>query len=216
MIATDELVRRVRRLINEAEADTGLSLISEDTRSIDSHILRLLPQAVALAQKNKRCGVGAVNPGSIAPADVSVADNGDGSGTLLLPTDFVSLVSLQLVGWRRPCCELFAEGSGEALAQCNVHTRAGLCRPVGIEGVNAAGERVAVLYPLPEGAAVKHFVYEAAFDVEKGLGGDEAIADAVAYYCAALLYSVFERNDQAGNFLSLATALCNGKSAGRK
>ena len=56
MIATDELVRRVRRLVNEAEDDAALSLISEDTRSIDAHIMRLLPQAVALAQRNKGNG----------------------------------------------------------------------------------------------------------------------------------------------------------------
>ena len=85
MIATDELVRRVRRLVNEAEEDASLSLVSEDTRSIDTHILRLLPQAVALAQRNKGKGVGCVNPRSVSPQDVVIADNGDGGGALSLP-----------------------------------------------------------------------------------------------------------------------------------
>ena len=130
MIATDELVRRVRRLVNEAEEDASLSLVSEDTRSIDTHILRLLPQAVALAQRNKGKGVGCVNPRSVSPQDVVIADNGDGGGALSLPADFVSLVSLQLNGWRRPCTVLHASGSAEALAQGNRYTRAGMCRPV--------------------------------------------------------------------------------------
>ncbi|MBE6296238.1 MAG: hypothetical protein E7086_07030 [Bacteroidales bacterium] len=216
MIATDELVRRVRRLVNEAEEDASLSLVSEDTRSIDTHILRLLPQAVALAQRNKGKGVGCVNPRSVSPQDVVIADNGDGGGALSLPADFVSLVSLQLDGWRRPCTVLHASGSAEALAQGNSHTRAGMCRPVCVEGCGAGGTRVALLYPLLQGAGLGHFVYEASFDAEQGLvGGDAVLEDAVAYYCAALLYSVFERGDQATAFLSLATALCNGKNTER-
>lgn len=216
MIATDELVRRVRRLVNEAEEDASLSLVSEDTRSIDTHILRLLPQAVALAQRNKGKGVGCVNPRSVSPHDAVIADNGDGGGALSLPADFVSLVSLQLDGWRRPCTVLHASGSAEALAQGNRYTRAGMCRPVCVEGCGAGGTRVALLYPLPQGAGLGHFVYEASFDAEQGLvGGDAVLEDAVAYYCTALLYSVFERGDQATAFLSLATALCNGKNTER-
>lgn len=216
MIATDELVRRVRRLLNEAEEDVSLSLVSEDTRSIDSHILRLLPQAVALAQRNKGKGVGYVNPRSVGPQDVVIADNGDGSGTLSLPADFVSLVSLQLDGWRRPCTVFHASGSAEALAQGNRHTRAGMCRPVCVEGNSADGARVALLYPLPQGGGLEHLVYEASFDAGQGLvGGDAVLEDAVAYYCAALLYNVFERGDHATAFLSLATSLCNGKSGER-
>ena len=58
---------------------------------------------------------------------------------------------------------------------------------------------------------------EAEFNAEDGLCGcDAVLADAVTYYCAALLYSVFERQDQANAFLSLATLLCNGKSVERR
>lgn len=216
MIATDELVRRVRRLVNEAEDDASLSLISEDTRSIDAHIMRLLPQAVALAQRNKGNGVGCVNPRGVDAQDAVIADNGDGGGVLALPADYVSLVSLQLEGWRRPCGELLPATSGEALAQAGRYTRAGVCRPVAVEGVSAGGERVALLYPSPVGATLRHLVYEATFDSTQGLaGGTAVLEDAVAYYCAALLYSVFERGDMAASLMSVATALCNGKSVER-
>lgn len=216
MITTDGLVKRVRRLVNEAECDKELTLLSEDTLSIDTHILRLLPQAVAMVQKNKGTGAGCVNPRSVGSEEASIADNGDGGGMMLLPDDYVSVVSLQLCGWRRPCTLLYAGSSAEALAQGNSHTRAGLCRPVCVEGVDGQGKRAAMLYPLTADMALKHFVYEAAFNAEDGLiGGDAVLEDAVAYYCAALLYSVFERRDQAASFLSLATALCNGKNTER-
>ncbi len=212
MIATDELVRRVRRLINESEEDTQLSLLSVDTRSINPLIKGLLPQAVAFVQKNKAAGVGCVNVRSLAPDEAEIVSRDSGCGTLLLPADFVELVSLQLVGWQRPCVTLYSQNSPEALAQGNVYTRAGEFRPVCVDGVSATGERTVWLYPAGDNSLLKHFVYEADFDIDDGLVGCESVlADAVAYYCVALLYSVFERQDVANTFISMATALCNKK-----
>ena len=74
MIPTDELIKRVRHLLNEAEEDVGLSLLSEDTRSINVHISRLLPQAVALVQKNKAPGSGNVNPRKAKVDETTVID----------------------------------------------------------------------------------------------------------------------------------------------
>lgn len=219
MIATDELIRRVRHLLNEPEEDAQLSLIAEDTRSINGHILRLLPQAVALVQKNKADDAGNVNPGSVDAAGVDVIDCGDGTGMIILPEDYAAMVSLQLKGWKRPCHKSIAAGCREALEQRCEHTRAGICRPVCVDGVTADGAKALLLSPLPGdgGAAMEHFVYEARFDASRGLQGDDGVlADAVAYYCAALLYGVFERQDQANAFLSLATLLCNGKSVERR
>lgn len=217
MIAASEMVKRVRRLLNEAEEDARLSLLSEDTRSIDGHILALLPQAVAFVQKNKAPGTGCVNPRSIDAKDAAAVACGDGTGMLALPHDFAALVSLRLEGWERPCVHMYAAGSSEALAQHNVHTRAGACRPVCAECMSPNGSRALLLSPFPAGARLVHFVYEAQLDAAEGLAGsDGALADAVAYCCAALVYSVFERQDQANALLSLATLLCNGKSTERK
>lgn len=219
MIATDELVKRVRCLLNEAEEDARLSLLNEDTRSINAHVLKLLPQAVALVQKNKAQGLGCVNPKSVDAETGNLIDCGNGMAKLVLPNDFVALVSLRLKGWKRSCCYLLAEDSFEAMVLNNGYVGSGVHRPVCVEGVADDGARVVFLSPLPKGetAQLEHFVYEAAFDVESGLAGNNMLlADAVAYYCAALLYSVFERHDQANAFLSLATLLCNGKSVERR
>ena len=219
MIATDELVRQVRCLLNEAEEDARLSLLNEDTRSINAHILKLLPQAVALVQKNKAHGVGNVNPKSLDAETGNLTDCGNGMAKLVLPCDFVALVSLRLNGWKRPCCSMLAEDSLEAMAVNKGYVGSGVHRPVCVEGIADNGSRAVFLSPLPKGdtARLEHFVYEAAFDAENGLAGNNPLlADAVAYYCAALLYSVFERHDQANAFLSLATLLCNGKSVERR
>lgn len=217
MIAVGELVMRVRRLLNEAEEDVHLSLLSEDTRSIGRHIVRLLPQAVALAQKNKAPNAGNVNPRSMDDSGVFISDCGDGTGQLTLPENFAALISLRLKGWKRPCKKVLAADCSEALSRQSMHVRAGVCRPVCVESVTADGSRAVLLSPLPAVSQLEHFVYEATFNADEGLVGcDPVLADAVAYYCAALVYSVFERQDQANAFLSLATLLCNGKSVERR
>ena len=219
MITADELVKRVRRLLNEAEEDVRLSLLSEETRSIDGHVLGLLPQAVALVQRNKATGLGNVNPRAVDVGQAVLADSGGGCVSLPLPDDYVALVSVQLKGWRRPCRRLISQESAEAVAQNNGYMRAGVCRPLCMEGVTDDGSRVALLSPLPsdDTPRLEHFVYEAEFDASEGLVGcSDVLADAVTYYCAALLYSVFERQDQANAFLSLATLLCNGNGGERR
>lgn len=219
MIPTDELIKRVRHLLNEAEEDVGLSLLSEDTRSINAHISRLLPQAVALVQKNKAPGSGNVNPRKAKVDETTVIDCDNGMAILTMPSDFAGLISVQLAGWKRPCTELYSNDSAEAIAQYNSYTRAGVSRPVCVDTTNEHGSRAILLSPLPKctDARILHFVYEAEFNADDGLNGcDAVLADAVTYYCAALLYSVFERQDQANAFLSLATLLCNGKNVERR
>ena len=218
MIATADIIGRVRRLLNEAEADEQLSLLSQDTRSIDAHILALLPQAVAMTQSSKGGGCGCVNAKSLDVATAKMVMCDDGGAMLSLPADFVSAVSLQLKGWRRPCTRLLPTGSAEALAQCTGKVLAGTCRPLAVEGVGVDGSRVAFLYPvLGEDPALVHFLYEAEFNADEGLLGCSAqLADAVAYNCAALLYNVFERPDAANMFMSIASVLSNSVRTERR
>lgn len=198
-------------MINEAENDDDVALLSADTRSFDESIMELLPRAVSLVQKNR--GARRVNTRA---ADIQAADiipDDSGCGMLALPDDFVDLVSLRLAGWNSPVYRLFAHNSREAIWQQNAFTRAGCCRPVCIEAFAPDGGRMAMLCPLPDGDGgnPEHFVYEAAFNAEEGLDGyDDGMPDAVVYACASLLYSVFERYDAANAMLSLALAACGG------
>lgn len=208
---SNELLKKVRLVINEAADDSDVSLLSVDTRQLDDCIMELLPSAVSFIQKNKGAAAGRVNTRTLEPNDMEVKTDESGGGMLLLPYDFVGLVSLQLSGWQSPAHHLHAHDSREAAWQRNEYTRAGSCRPVCVEAFTPAGERCAMLFPLPDGDAVKplHFVYEAAFNAAYGLNGyDDGMVDAVVYECASLLYRMFERYDAANAMLSQALAAC--------
>jgi hypothetical protein len=208
---SNELLKKVRLVINEAADDSDVSLLSVDTRQLDDCIMELLPSAVSFIQKNKGAAAGRVNTRTLDPDDVEVKSGESGGAVLLLPHDFVELVSLQLAGWQSPVHRLYAHDSREAAWQRNEYTRAGICRPVCVEAFTPAGERCAMLFPLPDGDSAKplHFVYEAAFNAADGLDGyDDGMADAVVYECASLLYRMFERYDAANAMLSQALTAC--------
>ena len=213
-MSVDELLKRVRLVINEAEYDSEVTLLSVDTRRIDDCIKGLLPSAVSFIQKNKGSSGCRVNTKSVTPSSLSVTDNGSGGGQIVLPNDFVELVSLQLEGWLSPVCRLHPNDSREAAWLQNTYTRAGACRPVGIAAFTSSGARCAMLFPLPggNGSKVRHFVYEAIFNAADGLNGyDSGMEDAVVYACASLLYTMFERYDAANAMLSQALAACGGR-----
>ena len=206
MITTEELIKKVRCLINEAEADSDVSLITDDKRSLDKTIVELLPQAVALAQKNSNGGY--VNVKALTKDNRRIEKSSDGFFAVVLPEGFVALVSLQLDSWKKPCSHIASPDSAKALNVCN-NSAYGVFRPQCVEGVTEQGERVVKLFPCDAENSVMHFVYEAQFDADEGLGRcDEYMADAVAYICTSLLYSVFERYDAAKSFMSYAMALC--------
>lgn len=212
-----ELLKKVRLVINEAASDNDVSLLSVDTRRLDDSIMELLPRAVSFIQKNKGVNGGRVNTKAVDSSQLTVKADKSGGALLLLPDDFVELVSLQLDGWLSPVHHLHAHNSREALWQQNEYTRAGNCRPACVESFTPQGERCAMLFPVGTAAKPLHFIYEAAFNATDGLSGyDEIMVDAVVYECASLLYSMFERYDAANAMLSLALACCGGGSVNKQ
>lgn len=209
MIATDALVKKVRSLVNEAESDADVTLITDDRRSLDDTIIELLPQAVALIQSNAN---GAYVNVKAIPADARVIERAsDGVPFVTLPGCFVKLVSLQLASWKVPCRYISSPESAETINALNFNGGAGVFSPVCVDGVTEEGVKIVKLFPCDSTDALLHLVYEASFDPDEGLVMcDMGMADAVAYACASLLYSVFEKHDAAKSFISLAMALCGG------
>lgn len=208
MITSAVLHSKVRALLNEAEDSTAISLLTYDTRSLDDHIAMLMPDAVLFVQKSK--GWGMLNP-KLA-TDIVIDECKDGVCTFSLPDDFVSLVSLQMNGWLRPCRVLFPPSSVVAAMQGNRYTRAGCCKPVCVEEVSPSGSRIVRCFSLPSDSepSVTHFVYEARYNPDEGLSGnDEALHLAVAYRCAGMLYALFERHDNANSLFAIAATYCN-------
>ena len=207
MITTAELIKKVRYLINETDDDSGISLITDDMRSIDDTIMELLPQAVAIVQKQS--GGRYVNARALLSQNAVFQLTADGVGTVTLPSDFAELVSIRLDSWKIPCVEISSSDSAEALYKFERSYRPASSRPVCVEDITGEGNKVLKLSPCAEQDSLNHFVYEARFDVARGLDMcDSRMADAVAYVCAALLYNVFERYDAAKSFMSFAAAIC--------
>ena len=215
MITNDELRLKVRQIINEMYDDSAVTLLSDDTRSIDKHIAALLPDAVLWIQRNK--GWGSLNPKNAIEAKIK--DNGDGTGEIVLPEDFVKLISLKMEGWQRPCLQMFPSESAVAAAQHNHYTRAGHCRPVCVESYNGDGRVVLSYYSLPKESEpqITELLYEARYNPDEGLSGcDIALHKAVAYQCAAMLFNVFERRDCANSLMAIASAYCNNFQSNEK
>lgn len=211
----EELVKKVRLLVNESDDSSDVSLLSPDTRSLDDSIKELLPQAVAFVQRNKSSACRRVN--TVSTSTVQLVEKDDsGGGRMLLPNDFVSLVHFKLPAWERPITALQPAASRLAMRQFNAHTRAGVSKPVAVEALDEGGRKVALLFPAPliTLIAPDSFVYEALFDFSKGLQCyDNEMLDAVLYECTALLYTLFERYDAANTFHSLALAACGRGAA---
>ena len=95
MITVAELVKRVLFLINENEPETSYSLFAGNASSFDELIMELLPQAIAAVQSMKSTSK-RVNTRNMDVAASVVADNGNGTGLLVLPEEYVSLLAIQL------------------------------------------------------------------------------------------------------------------------
>lgn len=206
MISTKNLINKVRRLINETEDDAGVSLIDDAVRSIDDMIIELLPQAVTMVQK--QCRGRFVNVKTLLPDNTILKDSSDGFRYIVLPNDFVELVSVRLESWRTPCIKAVSPASVEMLYKSDKSLSAVSRRPMCAEDVTADGVRIIKLFPAGNSDRIDHFVYEAQFDATKGLNtSDSRMIDAVLYVCTALLYNLFERYDAAKSFMSLAAAM---------
>lgn len=207
MITAQELIRKVRCLINEADADAGVSLITDDLRSIDDTISELLPQAVAIVQKQRNGKF--VNVKVVLPENAGLNSSSDGGKQLALPLDFAALVSVRLNSWKVSCVEVSSAESGVLVCRLDRNPLPLYLTPVCTKDVAADGTKVLRLFPSKSSDTLDHFVYEAQFNVAEGLNKcDDSMADAVSYVCASLLYNVFERYDAAKSFMSFATALC--------
>lgn len=210
MITTQDLIRKIRCLINETDDGSDVSLITDDNRSIDNTILELLPQAVTIVQEQSNGRY--VNVKTLPPSEILLKELNDGFMAVVLPSDFASLVSMKLCSWRMPCTHVSSSCSAEALYKSDKKSVAVSSRPVCLEDVADDGKRLLKLVPSDNTDNLEQFVYEAQLNLDEGLGNcDARMADAVSYVCVALLYNVFERYDVSKSFLSFATALCGEK-----
>ena len=108
---------------------------------------------------------------------MSLTGNTDGSGELTLPSDFVRLVALRLVGWHQTLYETSDPGSEPLLMQASRWGRGNGDKPVGVilgKGDTLQRERVLKYWSgTPTGSGYRHVLEYFAY-VPSAIQSDEA------------------------------------------
>ncbi len=203
-MTAQEIVDKVKAIMNEIGEEENLTLLSEDTVKIEEYIKSAIPDAVGLVQLNSpvRCVNKKIGTSAAGTADSS------GKCVVALPSDYVSLIAVKLAGWRRACVTAFAMNSEEYRRQCNPYTKAGSHKPVCVLGYGSTGAKELWLYSIEAGGSfnVELFAYEAKYDSSEGidLESNDPIALAVCYMAASLVYSYFENKQTADEMKAIA------------
>lgn len=112
--------------------------------------------------------------------------NPDGSGRVMLPADFVRLMSFRMAGWVRPAVLAIRQSDPAYRRQSHSVTRGGPAKPV---VALCDGDTVLEYYSLPAG--IEHRIAEARYFGYSGIGSDypPLLIDATVWQLAALVLS---------------------------
>lgn len=203
----DEIVIKVRSIMNDLGEDESLTLLSEDTVKLEEYIRRAIPDAVLLVQQNS--SVRSVN--AVTSAATVTEDATTGFVKIDVPEDYVRMIAIKLASWDKAVSETYAYGSEQYRRQCNTVTRSGAANPIVIEGYKPDGKRVLEMYdPKKTSKSTELFVYESSYDSSKGLStlnGNDPLAVAVCYMTASLVYRYFENTATAEELAKVSLSL---------
>lgn len=169
----EEIVGKVRMILNEHGAEGTLSL-SEDHVMLDAYIDSAIPDAVTiLAQKGYRVNVCNETPGRNATG-------------IVIPDDFISLLTVKFENWKKLVTNITEIGSPEYNMAMNIYTAPKANSPM----CYRMGD---FLVCLPDGA-IEAFEYNAKYvktDNTETLNAETKEAAAVCYMTAALVMGMF-------------------------
>jgi pectate lyase len=148
----DEFIQQVLHILNEAGSIDGTEMIGADMTNINVQIEKLFPTAYRRAIK-------------ILPrtwfdtstfATSTVTGNGpDGTGYIVLPSNYITLSSFKMQGWKTACLEAPDETPAINRKQANEYIRGTPQRPVCVlrhVNVNNTLSRALYYYSLPKRA----------------------------------------------------------------
>lgn len=204
MVTENEIVSKVKAIMNEIGEDTNSSLLDEDTIKIDEYIKSCIGDALSLIILNS--GIKGINPKK--NTETKPSKNDDGSGYIILPDDFVKLLAFRMDGWKRTVSVAFPLDSEEAKRQANIYTRGGENKPVCILSYSQEGKKTLEYYSVADGKehTVSLFVYEASYNSETGVNieSSDPLFYALCYMTASLVYSIFENPNTAKEMQTIA------------
>lgn len=198
-----EIISKVRNIMNEEGSESSLSMLSEDTLKIDDYIKNAIADAVGIVALNSpvRC----VNMKDGASATITVGEDG---GAITLPADFVSLIALKIENWKKIVCKALSISSEEYKCEVNKYTRGGINNPMVFESYSSTG-KVLEYFTIGSGTSISVFKYEARYNSTDGLNLDanDPLAIAVCFMVASLVYSRFENPNTAKEMQTISLNL---------
>lgn len=182
-----EFVDKVKEIMNDA-GWSDEDFIGDDDNLIESHIrntfrdvwmkaVSLFPESLFVS------GNSTVQP---------IGDVSEGTGYVVLPTDFYKLIAFKMNGWFNSCTELLDNSPSLEKIQSNEWTRGNICRPICVR----KGDKL-YYYSLPKGMrhTLKEFKYIPLVGELSGSVINERLFVPLAYLSASLIYMIFEKED---------------------
>jgi len=206
MVTKDDIISKVKAIMNEIGEDNNESLLDEDIIKMDDYIESCIGDALSLVILNS---TKPVNP---KKCTTNATSNGDGTGYVVLPDDFVKLISFRMSDWKRSVSEAFPLDSEKAKEQANVYSRGTKNKPVCVLSYSPDGKKIIEYYSTSATSpSVSVFVYEASYDGSSdiNLGSSEPTYYALCYMTASLVYSIFENPGTAKEMQTIAINYLN-------
>lgn len=188
-----DIVEKVRVIMNEAGAEESLQLLSEDTVKLNVYIESVIADAINLLMVEDALNPRFFNLSNNIQGVISTVY--DGASRVVLPADFLRFVSIRFSGWKRAVSTLHAFGSDQYKKQKNTYTRAGVNKPVSVVAFYQGNE---VIENYPSGT-LEDFTYVKKINdtTDSSLANiNEGIFISICYMCASLVYSIFEMSQQ--------------------
>lgn len=184
-----EVIDKVRTIMNETGQEEQLSLLSEDTVKLDEYISSVIPDAVNILSANENVDPFLLPCGSSS----SGSQSSDGTCTVVtLPSDFLRFVAARCSGWKREVQRVFPYGGEEYKIQHNSVTTGGVNKPSCVFAHNGSSKCVECF---PAGSLL-YFNYvrkTSESTLDSSLSAlDGALTGALCYLCAYLVYNIFE------------------------
>jgi hypothetical protein len=201
-----EFISRVMQVMNELGWDDAESnaFIGSDTTKVKGHIESVFVDAWRKCVNIFPKTYFTIKDFSRQPL---VADIASGTGYVLLPEDFYSLVSFKMTGWRAASKTLIINSDTAAMIQANEYTQGNFVRPVCLLSSKPIRERVNYeivitakdvleYYSLPVGSG--HKIEEALYIPLISPLGDNTQLNGklfvpMAYMSAGLVFTIFEK-----------------------
>lgn len=192
------MINKVKTRIDEVSmsGDVIVEVGVENSKPYDSIIAELLDESaleillkapfyrlnISTSDVTAKANTSTKNKVLMTPSGtIEVANKADNqTGTIVLPDDFLRIVSLKMSDWEQPVTELAIQGDELARMQSNKHLRGSVVKPVGVLSKTNAGYQIN--YYSSSTHDVEEFLYikrEAAEDI-----ADSQLVDAMIWICA--------------------------------